>query len=85
MSDLRSKLRDASSANRINAIEDSFRGSKFAQSNHKVDWLGYDSKGRGLVKSRGRVYAAGNLSKTSPTPKARILMRTGKGIKTVTN
>ena len=76
MRDLVRKLQSTSSQSRINAIEDSYRGSKFAQSNHKVEWMGYNQKGRALVKSGGKVYSGKNLSKTSSRPRERVLMRT---------
>ena len=85
MRDLVRKLQSTSSQSRINAIEDSYRGSKFAQSNHKVEWMGYDQKGQALVKSSGKVYSGTNLSRTSLKPRERVLMRTGKGVKTITN
>ena len=83
MSSLQELLNDINQQSRIEAIEASVNGSGIAQSNHRVKFKGYTNKGRSIVEVDGRYMIANNNGSTTPRPNQRVLLRTGKGIRTI--
>jgi len=83
MSNLTSRLNDISNANRLNAVETAYSGSPGSQTNFTGKWQGYDDNGNGLIKVNGKTYSANVLGLTSRPYNADILLRVGKGIRTI--
>lgn len=83
MSSLQELLNDINQQSRIEAIEASVNGSGIAQSNHRVKFKGYTSKGRSVVEVDGKYIIANSTSSTTPRLNQEVLLRTGKGIRTI--
>ena len=81
--DLLSKLGEVSNASRLSTVEAALAGSPGAQANFKASWQGFDDAGNAQVKVDGKIYTAGTLGVGSLPPAASVLLRVGKGIKSV--
>lgn len=80
---LLSSLQSSAQQNRLNAIDQAYRGSPGAGSNFKSKWLGFDSSGRGLVRYNGTNYSAATIGNKSIPYESTVLLRAGKNIKTI--
>lgn len=83
MRNLLGKLSDTANMSRLNTVEAAYKGTPGAQSNFKARWQGYDDKGNGLVKVNGAVYTANTIAASSIQQNRSVVLRAGKGIKSI--
>jgi hypothetical protein len=80
---LESKLNDASNLSRLNAVDAAYAGSPGSRSNFKARWQGYNEDGQAVVKVGDQTYAGKNLANTYTKKDSTVILRVGKGIRTV--
>lgn len=83
MRNLLAKLSDTANMSRLNTVEAAFAGTPGAQSNFKAKWQGYDENGNGIVKVNGVAYTANTIAASSIKQNYNVILRAGKGIKSI--
>ena len=77
-------IQNRANLSRLNTIELAYEGGLGGQKNFAVKWNGYNNRGQGQIRYKGKDYAA-NTAKAYGLPKSRrAVLRVGKNVLDVT-